>query len=483
MNREKFISPGFIILFIIIFSTAGAQPSFIYSGNSFNITAPAIDMPNAGKKPYTKVFFEASSGAFSIFQTGGYQQQSFPLTWNFNQSGTLQPIMQLATYYDTIKRPPFAASHSITWTNTLDANPAQNLLQAPNTNILVTNAVNNSILPNDTMTIAITYKNVGDGDDVNPYANSVIAFFYNSSENSQLFRPIPTASNIYYNFGEQVKPVRVQTETVLTSLTGIPASIQNLISLTNSNNTRGYTNVLYIKPVYNATAPERNIFISLVPSTFPAFNYTGGSYKAVLVDYNSNGTSSTVKTYEENVVTNLPSHDPNHILTTPACLGLNPSNKDINYEIQFVNDGKGLANRIEVTAVIPGGIKFPANGRNLFTCWLGTKKIDMIGPGDPVLFSEKPPPRCFYSLDPGFRKIKFTITNAKLPPIPGSSVRDNVGKIIFSLKTGTGKVPQCLSSGASIKFDENEEMFCSFLTRVNCKSRGQCQYDDPNKWK
>lgn len=258
-------------------------------------------------------------------------------------------------------------------------------------------------------------------------------------------------------------------ELVLTDLSGVPESIRRSIDRENDNN---YTNVLYIQTEYDASLPERNIFISMQSSPIAGINLpTGGTYKAFVIDYNdSEGGASATDMFVQNLETSLTSHDPNHIITTPPCLGItrSPNNRKIDYEIQFANDGKAYAEFIKIITFIPEGIQFPTNGTNLFTCTLGRNHINLYR--EPVFMLPQNTRYGTYKLDPGTRQITFTIYNSHLPFWPGFFSLSNVGLITFSLKTNaTGTIHNCLTSGVSIVFDKNAAFTDDCHTRISCK--------------
>jgi uncharacterized repeat protein (TIGR01451 family) len=57
--------------------------------------------------------------------------------------------------------------------------------------------------------------------------------------------------------------------------------------------------------------------------------------------------------------------DPNGILTSPTCLDSFPrpyTNRPIKYNVEFQNDGEGVAEKVKVTVFLPEGIPFPSSG-------------------------------------------------------------------------------------------------------------------------
>lgn len=474
-KKEKLIHLSLIVLAGFVFGAAKAQPQISYGNNNFNITVPAIEYAELdGHKTYTKAFVETGTGAFFILKTEDNQLAPLSQQWYFNRPGNWKSIVQLTTYYDTIRRPPLNTS-SVIQINSGVAR--ENMLQPPmpdNSYVTITNAINNQVLPSETITLGITYKNIPytEPDDASPYNSSIIALFYNNSDNQYLFQPIPSAANVTYSFnGNPVEPIRLHNEeTILSDLSGVPGPVVELINRANTNN--DYNNVLYIKPKYDASAPERNIFISMLSSPLSAIiPENSASYKAFIIDYNSVNGNASHDEFLQSMEADLSSHDPNHILTTPSCFdSTHPANnRRVDYEIQFVNDGKKNAEYIQVKAIIPNGIKFPTNGTNLFKCTLGKDTLYLYKQGDPVFFPSKNTRYGTYKLDEAARMITFTIVNAHLSYRGGWYDKNNVGLIKFSLRTNPGGViPNCLASGVSIVFDKNPAVIDDCITRVNC---------------
>lgn len=472
-RKNNSIALSLLISAIFGFEAARAQPVMGYNNDKLSVTVPAIEIPQLDHPPYTKVFLETGTGAFFILQTKNYQRQTLYKDWLYPNHGDWNAVVQLTTFYDTIRRPPLNSSLAIhiPAIGTTGETSTEPVLQG-NDHITVTNAVNNQVLPSEMSTLAITYKSFPlSGDDVGSYNKSIIAFFYNNDANPTLFQPIPTDENTNYDFnGTAVKPIRVYNrESVLTDLSGVPESIKRTINLENDKN---YGNVLYIQTEYNPSLPERNIFISMQSSPIAGINSpTGGTYKAFLIDYNdSEGGASATGKFEQNLETDLTSHDPNHIITTPPCLGVtrSPNDRKIDYEIQFVNDGHAHAEFIKIITFIPEGVQFPTNGTNLFTCTLGKNSIYFYK--EPVFMLPQNTRYGTYKLDPDKRQITFTIYNSHLSFRPGFLSLSNVGLIEFSLRTNaTGRILNCLNSGVSIVFDKNDPFIDYCQTRVNCK--------------
>jgi hypothetical protein len=479
-SKKTIIILGLTSLFIAFFISANAQYPIRYKSNIFLITAPAIDYQLLqNRTPYAKAFLETGSGAFFILNSSGYEQQPLPQQpWYFKSTGMVQPVLQFSTFYDTIGRPPRSYSLILSSENTQGTNPIQHFLGTQY--VTLTNAVSNSILPNDTMTTAITYKNfpspyTGEFDG---YSQSMIGFFYNNSDNTKLFQPIPNATDLTYNFnGTNVRPIRIPNGEEIRAFDALPSSIQDIMR----TNFTGYSNMLYFKVPYIPNGVERNIFLSMIPSSILNIDTANpGSYKVVLVDYNNAATLSTVNTFTQSLVTNLSSHDPNFIIASPGCLGHLTTGRKIDYEIQFVNDGRAMANTIKDTVSIPAGINLVDNGVRQFTCILGGDTVPVFKENSLVIKGKR---LCFYRVDTYARKIYFTIQSAGLSNYAGWFGKKNVGTIKFSLKTNPepGRVYQCMYSTVAIKFDDNKPVRDTCLIRINCKPDIKCPitFNDP----
>lgn len=498
-SKKKLAVLGIAVLATFIFTITYAQPVISYNNSRLSVATPSIDYQvfQGNKTPFSKVFLETGSGAFFIFQTTGYQQQTIPSPlqrWYYKSNAAQQLVAQTAFYYDTIRRPPHASTNSIISENTPGLNPMQTLTGS--NYITVTNAVGKNILPNDTMTIAISYKNTPSPsiDDASGYNQSVMAFFYNSYENDKLFKTIPTGSTPLYSFhGGNIKPVRMHNGESVISLGTLPSSIQQKLIDYKAN----YSDAVYFGVPYNPNGIEKNIFISLVPSSADDIIETnGGYYKAVLIDYGL--PLPTVNTFEQDLITNAVSHDPNGINTTPHCLSVSspPANKKIDYEIGFENDGTGSAKTIIIEASIPLGIQFPERKikelKNIkgLRCKIGDSNVDVDWIGSPMTISEKGQRKCTYEFKPDSRKIIFRIVNAQLSHQPGPFGKNNIGSINFSLftylKENVKNMPDCMYSAVSIKFDDNKPVVPPpSRVKIDCKNAKDCLpvFIDPTKGK
>ncbi len=516
-SKKKLAALGFTILAIIIFVTAKAQPTFNWDNNQFRISTPAIPVQDKTKPPYTNIFLETGDGAFFTFTTnvvGGapsYQIKNFFQTWHFNPTKPVkQPVIQLNTYYDTIRIPPL--SKSIANFNPVRSTGTNMQTQNPLTvnEFLRITPSTNRIIPNDKMTIAITYKNSVYGDDVIQYNRSILAFYYNGLENPNIFSEIPTGINAepYLFDGVPVPALRKHNDETFLTIGQIPGSVRQKLMKMNL----GYNKALYLSVPYDPSIDKRNIFLTLSPvslllnTDLGTSNYTStqSSVKAVLIDYictNPNlpdcGIFFNATELIQPFGIDLVSRDPNKIYTTPNCFNCDSSlfatsfmcsttytKKPIDYKITFENIGAGMAKEIVIKVSIPKGIKFPllTEATRLFACEIGETDVPIFREGS--IFRKKPNLRyCLYRLNTTDNQIIFTIKNASLAGyVESNGDKSRSGVINFRLKTvsSVSVIPACMQSKVSIVFDTNTEIQASSIIRVNCKQICPPVYIDPH---
>jgi hypothetical protein len=519
-SRKKIAVLGLTVLVTFIFITTKAQPTFNWDNNVFRITTPAITVQDKANPPFTRVFLETGNGAFFTFTTnivGGspiYQAKKILQTWHFSPTKAVQqPVIQLNTYYDTIRIPPLTISIA-------NFNPSRSSVNNIQTqNPLVQNEFiritpsTSTIIPGDKMTIALTYKNSANNDDAIQYNKSILAFYYNGLENPNIFSEVPTGINAEpYQFdGVSVPAIRKHNNENLITFEQIPARIRQKLMKMNP----GYNKALYLSVPYDLSLSERNIFLTLAPVTLllnsdlGTSNYTStqSSVKTVLIDYNcQNSNSPDCGTYFNSQELIQPfdiafvSRDPNKIYTTPNCFNCDSSlfaasflcsntytNKPIDYKITFENIGAGMAKQIVVKVTIPKGIKFPSltEATRLFTCKIGETDIPIFREGS--IFKKEPNLRyCLYRLNSDDKQIIFTIKNASLAGyVESNGDKSRSGVINFRLKTvsSVSGIPACMQSKVSIIFDRNNEIQASSVIRVNCKQACPPVYIDPTKGK
>jgi hypothetical protein len=479
MNSKKTLAILGLIIFFII--NGKAQPRLLYDNSSkwFNVTIPAIDYPQKkGLTPYTKAFLETGTGSFFIFTTSSYQQRIINKNFNFSPSANVRPpIVQMNTFYDTTGRPPHATSiASFNPQRTTAPNPIQNELPVGtflkiNTSVSSANAC--TVIPGDTMTVALTYKNsVHDGDDVSAYNNSILAFYYNGAENPHIFSDVPTSDNtLLYQFdGVSVPALRKHNGETIMTRNEIPDAVRYQFDTANS----GYSRIIYISVPYDPNTAERNLFISMAPSkVLSDYTLANTSFKAVLIDFRGQGYGN-VSEFLQPVGVDFASRDPNGIFTTPNCLDSQSISRPIKYRVHFENIGAGIANKISITVDVPKGIHVPDIGTNLFTCKIGNIAVPVYKEGTRPMFSSER--QCFYRLDPSANTINFTINNARLFGTIHTKGENNYtyGDIVFKLKTESANVPECMQSKVSIVFDTNRPETDTDMIMLSCKPLTNC---------
>lgn len=499
MNRKQsLLTWGFTIFSLCILNNTYAQPQLSYNNSNFSITCPPVNQVFKSK-PYTRVFFETGTGEFFIYSTQNYnptnQQVIFNQPWYSNTTSPIQPVAQLATFYDTMIK-PHSVSH-IYSTPTWGTNQSvQSRLNG--SNIKITNSINNMIIPGDTTSLALTYKNTSGPVFANAscttYNKSIIVLYYNGTGNTSLFNTIPTASGITYSFdGTPVSPVRMHNQEAVKDLNTFPNDVKNII---NAQNNGGFSQTLVLTAPYLPNNVERNVFLSMVPVTNAFLTNeqvtSGATIKAILIDYDSLNANPCYRVSSETqaFAINRSSRDPNSITTTPSCLQGLPKNINLNidYTIRFENTGAGNAKDIKITVTIPEGLKFPVNGDNRFRCRIEGAEIMVAKDGPKSLSGEKKVRKCLYRLDHANRKITFTISEADLSGT-GNGVAKNPnsrsGDISFKIPVDFGAPGRCMFSMVSIVFDENLPVVDYSLIRSDCIKVKDCSLDkiaDP-KWK
>jgi hypothetical protein len=506
MNIIKKLTAVCLIIILTLPVEAQLDLSYDNVNKQFSITTPAIKLQKKGNPtPYTRVFLETGNGAFFTFTTntsdGVPTNQAHPFlqSWHFNppqpnQEPIHPPIVQLNTYYDTIRIPPLTTSiaNFDPQTSTIN-NPPQNTLLS-NQYLKITPSTN-TIIPGDMMTVALSYKNTTPADDAVQFDRSILVFYYNGLENPNIFNEVPTGTNAEpYQFGGvSVPALRKHNNETILSIDQVPAKIRQKLTALNP----GYNKVVYISVPYDPSIPERNIFLSMAPNSDTS-SYTSilSSVKTVLIDYKCNysdpadcGKDSIITELIEPFTIDFVSRDPNNIFTTPNCFNCRSSlvapavncigtykNKPIDYTIQFENIGAGVADSIRITVSIPKGIKFPSLNEttNLFSCSIGRTNIPIYRNGPPALVNVKNMRYCSYYLNAETGQIVFTIKNSNLAgTIESRGDRSRAGKIKFRLKTvsNLSRFPTCMISKVSIVFDRNRPETTSSTIRLDCNNK------------
>lgn len=484
MNKKSFIVA---IYLIILCANINAQIIFspTDNGKKFRLVTPTIPQGSLnGNSPYTRVFLETGNGAFLHFSTADSASREFIMPWYFSSSNMVQPVVQLSRFYDTTRIPPLASS--FTFNPPVDNSGTnfqsrllgtQSVMITPSIAVTVPGPA--TIIPGDTMTLAITYKSIPVGELNPPNDRTIIAFYYNDPGITNLFSTI--SNNPQYNFsGTMVNAIRMHNSETIISYSAIPSQLRSQL-----DNYKGqFTQALYIRAPYSGNDIEKNIFLSLAPNANAA-DYTKlkSFVRAVVLDYKSNNLNQfNIQHSDQNFDINFLSRDPNHITVFPLSFKNRQGaiDKRVDYHIHFENEGAGRASSIIIETEIPKGFRLPAIGVNLFTCTIGGRLISMVtGPIENVINS--PQRLCHYAFDRSNNKIKFTIINADLKgTIEANGINDR-GDIAFSLRTqnapNQNSIKPCMFSKVSIKFDFNNPVINYFTTRVGPNLLIPCRPD------
>ncbi|MEO7308014.1 MAG: hypothetical protein ABIR78_07795 [Ferruginibacter sp.] len=389
--------------------------------------------------------------------------------------------MHLNTFYDTTRIPPLASSFVFTppvdnsGTNYQSRLPgSQSIMITPSIAITPGPA---TIIPGDTMALAISYKAIQQPELEIPNDRTVIAFYYNASGINNLFSPVGATTE--YNFGgTPTKAIRMHNTETIISLSSLPSQIQRKLK----EYIGSFTQVLYINAPYNSS--EKNIFLSLAPNANPS-DYTSlqSLVKAVVIDYRSSDPSKyNVQVNDQYFGIDFTSRDPSYMTVSPFTFKnkASASDKKVNYNIHFENEGPGPAKSIVIEVEIPKGMRLPASGENIFTCTMGGRRATMVS-GLTAHVINTYPKICHYAFDRSHNKITFTINDADLKGTVESNGVNDRGDIVFSLRTqGAGNVRylnQCMFSKVSITFDSNPPVVSYFTTRVGPNFSIGCRPD------
>jgi len=473
MTSKKLIP---FIFLTVLFSSVKAQIIFTQTnnGSKYKLVTPAIPQGLLnGYMPFTRVFLETGNGAFMQFSTPGNASYEYNRPWYFAGDTTVHPVVQLSRFYDTTRIPPLASSFAFhppvdnsgtNFQNHLSGN--QSIQITPS--IAVTTPGPATVIPGDTMTLAITYKRIqlGEFDPTND--RTIVAFYYNGPGISNLFSPIDNTTQ--YNFsGIMTNAIRVHNSEIINPV-DIPASIQYQLDQYKGS----FTRVLYFRAPYNSSDAERNIFLSLAPNANPS-DYTKlkSSVRAVILEYKSSNLNQFNAQANDQVFDiNFLSRDPNYMTVFPYSFKNKTAaiDKKVDYHIHFENIGAGPANKIIIEVDLPGGFQLPVSGENIFRCTIGGSIVSMID--GLVKQVQKPlvPRTCSYLFDRIHNKITFTISNADLKGTIESNGINDRGDITFSLRTpkavNQNHISTCMFSKVSIFFDGQNPEVSYFTTRV-----------------
>jgi uncharacterized repeat protein (TIGR01451 family) len=475
MNSKSFITA---IVFTFLFTTLKAQIIFTPTndGGKYKLVTPKIPSQDYnGKTPFTRVFLETGNGAFLQFSTDDSLSQLFNKPWYFSENIRRQAVVQLNTFYDTTHRPPHASSFIFNppvnnnGTNFQDhLYGAQYITITPS--IATISPAKATIIPGDTMTLAITYKRIAQPELVPPNDSTIIAFYYNSPGVNNLFSPIDNTTQYNFN-GTMVDAIRTHNLETLVNYAEIPSAIAAELDHKKSN----FSKALYFKTPYVGNDAERNIFLSLAPNMNPAdYNLSRSmtSVRAVVLDYRSSDlTKFDVGYFDQPFMVDFASRDPNYINVLPLSFKDRGSaiNRKVDYQVHFENSGPGNANSIVVEVILPPGIRWESNSSNSFTCTIGGRLVRMVT-GLVNVPPNTHPRLCYYSFNTATHSIRFEIINTDLKGSIESNGRNDRGDISFSLKTvsaeNQNKIVSCMFSKVAIKFDLNLRVEGTFATRV-----------------
>ncbi len=447
-SKKRLIILWVTFLLFFIQSIAFSQDANLkYLSNTFSISVPPIK-PKQNPKAFYTYFLETGNGNFyrgSIADGLTIAPVNIPYAYSITPNS--KAVLTLSAYYDTTRRPPRDIAIPIS-NNITTIAPNQAHLTA-GVNILIDPCVP-SIVPGDTMALAITYKPL-----VYPSASHkhIVAFFYNKQPLSagNIFSII-TESTPSYNFkGTPVNPIRTHHNEPFSST--IPDTIPDAVKQSLREADDGYTNALYF--LVPSGTNERNIFISLAPDKDPSHynsDHLKTGFGATIIQYDA--VSVTAKqsinpTYDVFLL----ARDPNGITTSPHCLDSfpSPNNKPIAYKVDFQNDGGGTAKHVIVTVSVPKGIIVPS----------GFLLVSSIIKGEIIDFTKwsinQPEVLNTYELKVNEQKIVFRMNNINLPG-PSLQQPDDIlkrhGSISFILKTNPDRnlIKQCMYSDVSIVF-------------------------------
>ncbi|MEP7236656.1 MAG: hypothetical protein ABI685_02285 [Ferruginibacter sp.] len=481
MKRKNFITAVF---FIILYTTGNAQITTFTSadnGHKYKLVTAPIPAQLDCCTPFTRVFLETGNGNFFQFSTSTNASEEFIKPLYFSNSSKVQPVVQLNTFYDTTRIPPLASS--FIFIPPVDNSGTNYQSRIPNSqSILITPSIAltpgpATIIPRDTMTLAISYKAVHPAEIGILNDRTVIAFYYNASGITNLFSPIDAATQ--YNFsGTPTKAIRMHNAETIVSLSSLPSQIQGKLN----ENIGSFTQVLYISAPCNSS--EKNIFLSLAPNANPSDYTRLQSYvRAVVIDYRSSDPSKyNVQYIDQYFGINFKSRDPSYMTVSPFTFKNKASaiDKKVNYNIHFENEGAGPAKSIIIEVEIPKGMRLPASGENMFTCTLGGRRATTVSRLTGHVMNTYPK-LCHYAFDRSHNKITFTINDADLKGSVESNGINDRGDIVFSLRTQDAVnmryLNSCMFSKVSITFDGNPPVVSYFTTRVGPDFSIVCQPD------
>jgi hypothetical protein len=479
MNRKnKLNALSLVFLFLLGKVDSTAQNSFGYSNGTFSVSLAPINPTQAPPSAYYKVFLETGSGRY--IKSGQINDGSTIPPYNYSYpywiGNNSQAVVTVSSYYDTTPRPPRQTALVVSNTGG-QLPPAQTNLPVigskPQSRIGIDPCVD-IVVPGDTMAVALIYKPY-----TNPGSTTLVAFFYNKPlEGGNIFSPINESASYTFNNPVPTKAIRrFNNESIYTSLpSGVPGEIGSYL-FNPANGFTNYTNALYFLVPAPTSDAERNIFLSLAPTTnLSSYNKNSNTgFAAVIIPYNGSGMLATPGTTYSPLSIRMLARDPNGITTTPHCfIGsegiVDPHNVTLASAIRIENEGPGNAKHVEVAVTIPEGVTIPTLITNAFAYVNGsTKQFKLFGQGSK------------YSYMVWGRKITFIMQDVGLKGRLGTkNPEERKAKVWFSLKTNTtGPIPECLYTDISIVFtnednSRNKAIKASDLIRTSCSSTSPC---------
>ncbi len=372
MKRKKLI----VLLLISIAMLAknisfGQSFSYATLPGSFNISSleslTSLNPYQTTPPPYYTLFIEPGNGKYFKINDPYIYGTSASKSYSYKIPPNSRAVLNIVGHYDTIK-PPRGSYTIPNYSNSATQEEIQQRLASGKS--IGFDFSDSSTVIGDTMTLVVTHK-------PNPGSNSIIALFYNDGKKVY---DVIADPNIEYPFInsqtasiQNTRAIRFDNgavNNVYTTAEAFPRQIQTALSSAMT----GFDNALYFMIPSGLSTNERNIFISMaIPYNLNLISATA-SLKAVRLTYTGTKIDSM-----EPVSTVLPigqfASDPNGIRTTPHCLNAtDPFEKEINYDITFINDGPGVAVDIDITAWIPAGIELPASGSLKIESTISRKK-------------------------------------------------------------------------------------------------------------
>lgn len=497
MNRKNmFLGYGFILVLAMLCKISFAQKtSFQYTSPNFNVGLPSLKSMNRNQInpfPYYTLFLETGNGRYvkdssHIYDNG--EPFTYPVGYNYNiPSGSLG-VLNIVGHYDTMKPPKgMLVATGISNTVTLEP-PAQNRLPAGKS--IGYDYSDPYVVIDRYLTFVIHYKRDNDG-------QYMVAFFYNDNEPSlqgaKAFADI-TDPNMTYPVSQVVgnittpydlKAVRTKMETAYTSINDLPLQVRHGVQTLQGS----FNKAVYFITKLSSKIAERNIFISLATPNDIGLVGSSANVKLALIKYNDNGIDGTPEVVGYTFPIEQLASDPNGIKTFPDCInathpGAEPFSKPVQYEVNFQNDGPGVATSVEATVTIPRGIDLSVSGPGPITSIVGGKTIPFTKKTTGGIIKSG----ATYEIvsNGGLKQIIFRLPGIKLPGTKeerrNSSKRH--GNIKFTLYSIPKKnkefpplteVPSCMYSDVSIRFFSMREGRETEVDRKtgSCLLRSKC---------